>query len=520
MDTMDSGRRRSSAAGGSRALVTGASSGIGRATAHLLAERGWDVALLSRSEDVLQEVAVECRRHGVRAVVVPADVTDEQAVEAAFAAAVDELGGLDAVVHSAASLAYGRFEDVPSEVFRGTTETTLHGTIHVARVALAHFRRHGERGSLVFVGSLLGKIATPFMSSYVTSKWAVHGLVRTLQIEARATPDIDISLITPGGVDTPVYRQGGTYLGVHGSPPPPVSTPEQVAAAVVAAISTPRRDRGVGIGNPLVVFGFRVLPQVYDLLVTPLMRLGGLSREKSGPTSGNVLAPVPALEAVRGGYKHADEPAPGQSSSAASGRSAAHPSGSSEASGSAESLESSESPHGPGRSEDPTSPDNVSRVSRRVDAPTDVVWSVLEDGWSYCHWVVGTSTVRGVDDGWPAVGSRIHHSVGGWPLTLEDSTVVLEQEPGARLVMEARGWPMGKAKVTVEIEDDTDESCVVTILEDAVAGPGSAIPRPMRQAVIVPRNREALRRLARLAEGRRHEDGSRSDALPARSGTA
>ncbi|MEO7752104.1 MAG: SDR family NAD(P)-dependent oxidoreductase [Terracoccus sp.] len=508
---MDSGRRRSSTAGGSRALVTGASSGIGRATALLLAEQGWDVALLSRSEDVLEQVAQECRRHGVRAVVVPADVSDEPAVEAAFAAAVEGLGGLDAVVHSAASLAYGRFEDVPSEVFRGTTETTLHGTIHVARAALTHFRRHGERGSLVFVGSLLGKIATPFMSSYVTSKWAVHGLVRTLQIEARATPDIGISLISPGGVDTPVYRQGGTYLGVHGSPPPPVSTPEQVAAAVVAAIDHPERDRGVGIANPLVVFGFRVLPPVFDRIVTPLMRLGGLSREKSGPTPGNVLSPVPGLEALRGGYKHGDDPAPGQGTTAPGWTSASTEVGRPDASESAESSRSPQTPHTASRSEDPTSPENASRVSRRVDAPAEVVWAVLEDGWSYCHWVVGTSTVRGVDDGWPRVNRRIHHSVGGWPLTLEDSTLVLESEPGVRLVMEARGWPMGKAKVTVEIEQETDETCVVTILEDAVAGPGASIPKPVRQAVIVPRNRESLRRLARLAEGRQHEAGRRAD---------
>ena len=175
-----------------------------------------------------------------------------------------ELGGLDVVIHSAAALAYGRFEDIPSDVFHTAVETTVGGTVNVARAALNHFRPHGDRGSLIVVGSLLGKIATPFMSTYVTSKWAVHGLVRTLQIEARETPGISISLVSPGGVDTPVYRQAGSYLGVHGRPPPPVSSPEQVAAAVVRAIDQPSRETSVGPLNPLVVFGFRTLPGVFD----------------------------------------------------------------------------------------------------------------------------------------------------------------------------------------------------------------------------------------------------------------
>ena len=290
------------------ALVTGASSGIGRASALQLAGAGWDVALVSRSAAVLEEVAVECRALGARALVVPADVTDDASVERAFARAVHDLRHLDAVVHSAAALAYGRFEDVPADIFHAALDTTLHGTVRVARAALYTFHGQSDRGSLVVVGSLLGKIATPWMSSYVTAKWAVHGLVRTLQIEAESTPGISISLVSPGGVDTPVYRQAGTYIGVHGRPPPPVSTPEQVAAAVVGAVDHPRRDRSVGVANPLVVLGFRFLPSVFDRMVTPLMRLGGLSRDAVPATPGNVLHPSPGGEGVRGGWKHDRSP--------------------------------------------------------------------------------------------------------------------------------------------------------------------------------------------------------------------
>lgn len=287
---------------GKAVVVTGASSGIGRATAALLAAQGANVVLVARSSESLAEAERECRAvaaPGVQTLVAVADVADATAVEGALDAAAGRFGRVDAVVHSAAVLAYGRFEDVPSEVFDTALAVTLGGTVNIVRSALRHFRSQGG-GSLVVVGSLLGKIATPYMSSYVTAKWAVHGLVRTVQIETRADPGIEVSLVSPGGVNTPVYRQAGSYLGWHGRPPPPVDSPEHVARAVVAALGRPRREASVGLGNPLAVLGFRVLPGVYDVLVTPLMRLGGISRDEAPPSPGNVLGPQPSGDAVHG----------------------------------------------------------------------------------------------------------------------------------------------------------------------------------------------------------------------------
>lgn len=289
---------------GRTVLVTGASSGIGRATAGLLASRGANVVLVARSAESLAEAERECRTAaagGTRTMVVTADVADADSVDEALDAAVERFGRLDAVVHSAAVLAYGRFEDVPAEVFDTALSVTLGGTVNTTRSALRHFRAQGG-GSLVVVGSLLGKIATPYMSSYVTAKWAVHGLVRTVQIETRAEPGIDVSLVSPGGVNTPVYRQAGSYLGWHGRPPPPVDPPERVARAVVAAVERPRRETSVGLANPVAVLGFRVLPGVYDVLVTPLMRLGGISRDPAPASSGNVLEPQPDGNAVHGAW--------------------------------------------------------------------------------------------------------------------------------------------------------------------------------------------------------------------------
>ena len=150
----------------------------------------------------------------------------------------------------------------------------------------------------------------------------------------------------------------------------------------------------------------------------------------------------------------------------------------------------------------------VITVTHDVDAPAQAVWDVLADGWFYATWVVGASRVRDVDDSWPEQGAQIHHSVGIWPLLLNDTTRVERSTEPTELVLTARGWPAGEAKVSISITPRGEGQCTVKIEEDATRGPGTLIPRPARQLAIGPRNVEALRRLAFLAEGRhRNRDG-------------
>ena len=141
-------------------------------------------------------------------------------------------------------------------------------------------------------------------------------------------------------------------------------------------------------------------------------------------------------------------------------------------------------------------------VEREIAASNDDVWAVLEDGWLYPSWVVGASRMRDVDDAWPEVGSRLHHSVGNWPLLLDDRTEVLEVQPGRLLRLKAHGWPAGAAEVLIELDGaGAGPRTVVRMSEDASDGPAKLVPRPLRQLAIVARNRESLRRLAFLAEG-------------------
>jgi len=139
-------------------------------------------------------------------------------------------------------------------------------------------------------------------------------------------------------------------------------------------------------------------------------------------------------------------------------------------------------------------------VRRTIDALPAQVWAVLSDGWLYPSWVVGASRMRDVDASWPAPGSELHHSVGMWPLLLDDRTEVLGAEPQKQLRLKAHGWPAGAAEVLIDLEP-VGSGTEVTIREDAIAGPATLIPPPVRQLGVIPRNRETLRRLAFLAEG-------------------
>lgn len=142
----------------------------------------------------------------------------------------------------------------------------------------------------------------------------------------------------------------------------------------------------------------------------------------------------------------------------------------------------------------------MSRNVREMSCTPDDVFRVLEDGWLYPSWVVGASRMREVEEAWPRVGARLRHSFGAWPLLIDDSTVVEHIDPPRRLVVRAKGWPIGEARVTIDVKP-RGEGSLVRMQEEAVAGPGVLIPAPIMDLALRWRNAEALHRLAYLAEG-------------------
>lgn len=286
---------------GAVVLVTGASSGIGRAAAQLLSARGDHLVLLSRGPAALAATERECRAAGaatVRTAVV--DVRDSDAVQQAVHDIVAEYGRLDGVLHSAGVVAYGRFEDIPADVFEGVLRTNLFGAANVLRSALPVLRGQ-RRGTVVLVGSVLGEIAVPTMTAYCVSKWAMRSLARQVSLENRDLRDVHVSILSVGAVDTPIYRQAANYVGRPGRPPAPVDSAEKVARAAVGLLDRPRDRAGVGVANPLMRLGFSLTPRVFDAVVGPLFSAAALARERVVATTGNVLDPEEAFEAVDGG---------------------------------------------------------------------------------------------------------------------------------------------------------------------------------------------------------------------------
>ena len=152
----------------------------------------------------------------------------------------------------------------------------------------------------------------------------------------------------------------------------------------------------------------------------------------------------------------------------------------------------------------------MSENIRVVEATPEQVWRVLADGWLYPLWVVGATRMREVDEHWPAVGARLYHSVGAWPLVTDDHTEVLASTSRSLLRLRARAWPSGEAQVELRLEP-AEGGTRITMVEDAVSGPGRLVPSPLRQPQLAWRNRESLRRLAFIVE--RREGGAGAPGL-------
>ncbi len=271
-------------------VITGASSGIGRAAALQSAAAGDHVVLVARGEPPLQQVARECEAAGAAStLVLTTDVGDDAEVEKMVTAVTSQHGRIDAVIHCAGVVAYGRTEEVPAEVFDGVLHTNLIGSVNVARHTIPVLRRQ-RRGSLVLFGSVIGHISVPGMSAYVLSKWGVRSLARQLQLENRDLSDVTIAYVAPGGVDTPIYEQAANYDGFAGRPPPPVLSPERVARIALRRLDRHRARTQIGVANDLMRFGFNAVPWAFDFFVGPLFRVMATDRTtRVEPTEGNVL---------------------------------------------------------------------------------------------------------------------------------------------------------------------------------------------------------------------------------------
>lgn len=282
-------------------VITGASSGIGRATAHRFAAEGARIVLAARSRETLEEVAEECRKRGGHPVVVVTDVSDERQVEELALAANAHFGRIDVWVANASVFSFGPFEETPPEVFRQVVETNLFGVVYSARTVLPYFRAQGG-GSLVITSSLFGKVTAPYLSPYIASKHATFALAQVLQEELRHTR-IRVSAILPATIDTPIYQNAAESPGMEMHPLPPLVSPKRVAKAIVRASHARRpQTKIVGRVQGMLVPFSDLAPETYKLMVRPAMRAMGLRRTEEPQSYGNVLEAGGDANAETGGW--------------------------------------------------------------------------------------------------------------------------------------------------------------------------------------------------------------------------
>ena len=252
-------------------VITGASSGIGLATAHMAAEQGARLVLAARSENALRQLVDETTRRGGQAVHVVADVGREEDVRAITQKAIEAFGGFDTWVNDAGIGVYGRMDTVSIEDMRRSFETNFWGQIYGSREAVRHLRNRGG-GAIINLGSEVSERAVPLQGIYCASKAAVKGFTEALRMELdEEGSGISVTLIKPGQIDTPFTVNAKNYLGSEPHHVPPVYAPEAVAQAILHAAQHPVREVFVGGGARAMAAAGHLAPGLTDRLMQAII---------------------------------------------------------------------------------------------------------------------------------------------------------------------------------------------------------------------------------------------------------
>ncbi|MEC3957474.1 SDR family oxidoreductase [Nocardia sp. CDC153] len=278
-------------------VITGASAGIGRAAARAFAARGDRIALLARGRTGLAAAAEDVRAAGGRALEIPTDVADYEAVDAAATRAENELGPIDVWVNSAFTSVFAPFDQIHPEEFRRVTEVTYLGSVHGIRAALLRMRAR-DRGAIVQVGSALGDRSIPLQSAYCGAKHAVNGVVEAVRVELlHDHSNVHITVVQAPAVNTPQFSWVLSRLPRKPQPVPPIYQPEVLARALVFAADHPsHKQYWVGASTVGTIVAQRLAPRLLDRY---LARTGYDSQQTDGEAkrdTGNLWSPFDGLE--------------------------------------------------------------------------------------------------------------------------------------------------------------------------------------------------------------------------------
>lgn len=245
-------------------VITGASSGIGAATAETAARRGAKVVMAARSAETLHRLAQEFTSLGGDVIAVTCDVSKREDVAQLAAAAIDRYGRIDTWVNNAAQGLYGRLDEHCLDDSHTLFEINFWGTVYGSLIALPYLKQHG--GALINIGSEVSEAATPLLGMYVASKHAVKGFTDSLRIEVEELDQapVSVTLIQPTAVDTNFPNVARNFMDKEASLPEPLLDPEDVAEAILDAAETPTRDKKVGVRASINALAAKLMPGFAD----------------------------------------------------------------------------------------------------------------------------------------------------------------------------------------------------------------------------------------------------------------
>jgi short-subunit dehydrogenase len=291
-------------------VITGASSGIGRATALKYARAGANLVLGARRKQVLKEVADECEGHGSEAIIVETDVSNENEVERLAEKAIKRFGRIDIWINNAGVATFGRYDEVPMEEHTQVIETNLLGTMYGAHTALQQFRKQGD-GILINVSSYDGRGSAPYHASYVASKHGVRGLGMSIRQELWANNEKNIRVCTvmPVSIDTPFFQHAANHMGKPVLPIPPVYDVEEAANTLFSLASKPQDEVMVGRAGRLFGLQGKFAPKLTEKQMAWQTHRTEMGQKRSArDSSGSLFKPVQAGTGTRGGWLDRDTP--------------------------------------------------------------------------------------------------------------------------------------------------------------------------------------------------------------------